>query len=153
MLQLPWARGYRRPWPPIRRIFADANSGTVPLLLRSSPSDLALSFSLGIPLFRLTSVFLRSVGLFSINQAVFFFVNPPPLSHLAVYQLHQFSLLETMLAAKQLFSIDALSAFFTVGSAQARSGCSRTGIVQDGDTCNSFSSCEGVSTCVISLKT
>jgi hypothetical protein len=57
-----------------------------------------------------------------------------------------------MLAAKQLFSIVALSAFLTVASAQAREGCSRTGTVQDGDTCDSLSSREGVSTCVISLK-
>jgi hypothetical protein len=43
-----------------------------------------------------------------------------------------------MLAAKQLFSIVALSAFLTVASAQARSGCSRNGTVQTNDTCNIY---------------
>ncbi|KAF8265764.1 hypothetical protein EI94DRAFT_1734732 [Lactarius quietus] len=51
-----------------------------------------------------------------------------------------------MLAARQLFSIVALSAFLTVASAQARSGCSRNGTVQAGDTCNSFSVRDNVST-------
>jgi LysM repeat protein len=51
-----------------------------------------------------------------------------------------------MLAVKQLFSIVALSAFLTVASAQARSGCSRNGTVQANDTCNIFSARNNVST-------
>jgi hypothetical protein len=51
-----------------------------------------------------------------------------------------------MLAAKQLFSIVALSAFVTVVSAQARTGCSRNGTVQAGDTCNALCARDNVST-------
>ncbi|KAN0134321.1 hypothetical protein V8E53_007819 [Lactarius tabidus] len=51
-----------------------------------------------------------------------------------------------MLAAKQLFSIVALSAFLTVVSAQARTGCSRNGTVQLGDTCNIICARDSVST-------
>jgi len=51
-----------------------------------------------------------------------------------------------MLAAKQLFSIVALSAFFTVASAQARTGCSRNGTVQAGDSCDALSARDSVST-------
>jgi hypothetical protein len=51
-----------------------------------------------------------------------------------------------MLAAKQLFSVVALSAFLTVASAQARSGCSRNGTVQTNDTCNILSARDNVST-------
>jgi len=51
-----------------------------------------------------------------------------------------------MLAAKQLFSIVALSAFLTVASAQANSGCSRNGTVQDNDTCDILSARDSVST-------
>ena len=58
-----------------------------------------------------------------------------------------------MFAAKQLFSIVALSAFLTVASAQARSGCSRNGTVQENDTCDILSARDSVSTCVVvSLK-
>jgi len=51
-----------------------------------------------------------------------------------------------MLAAKQLFSIVVLSAFLTVASAQARSGCSRNGTVQANDTCDVLSARDSVST-------
>ncbi|KAH9065618.1 hypothetical protein EDB87DRAFT_861384 [Lactarius vividus] len=51
-----------------------------------------------------------------------------------------------MLAAKQLFSIVALSAFLTVASAQARLGCSRNGTVQENDTCDVLSARDSVST-------
>jgi len=51
-----------------------------------------------------------------------------------------------MLAAKQLFSVVALSAFLTVASAQARSGCSRNGTVQPNDSCDIFSARNNVST-------
>ena len=58
-----------------------------------------------------------------------------------------------MLAAKQLLSIVVLSVLFTIASAQARAGCSRNGTVQYGESCDIFSAREGVSTCVILLKT
>ncbi|KAI9454141.1 hypothetical protein BJY52DRAFT_1123028 [Lactarius psammicola] len=51
-----------------------------------------------------------------------------------------------MPAAKQLFSVVALSAFLTVASAQARLGCSRNGTVQDSDTCDILSARDSVST-------
>jgi hypothetical protein len=56
-----------------------------------------------------------------------------------------------MLAAKQLFSIVALSAFVTVVSAQARTGCSRNGTVQAGDTCNALCARDNVSTYQLAL--
>ncbi|KAI0256997.1 hypothetical protein BJV78DRAFT_1365851 [Lactifluus subvellereus] len=51
-----------------------------------------------------------------------------------------------MFFAKQLFSIVALSAFLTVASAQVRACCTRTGIVQNGDTCDKLSARDNVST-------
>ncbi|KAI9455948.1 hypothetical protein BJY52DRAFT_1278346 [Lactarius psammicola] len=51
-----------------------------------------------------------------------------------------------MFATKQLFSIVVLSAFFTVASAQARAGCSRTGAVLENDTCDILSARDSVST-------
>ncbi len=59
-----------------------------------------------------------------------------------------------MLAAKQLLSIVALSAFLTLVSAQARAGCSRNGAVQDNDTCDIqvLSARDSVSTSVVLPK-
>lgn len=57
-----------------------------------------------------------------------------------------------MHAAKQLFSIVALSAFLTVVSAQARTGCSRNGTVQPNDTCDILCARDSVSTCVLSMN-
>ena len=56
-----------------------------------------------------------------------------------------------MFSAKQLFSIVALSAILTVSSA-ARVGCTRFATVQDGDTCNTLSVRNGVSTYARSLR-
>jgi hypothetical protein len=44
-----------------------------------------------------------------------------------------------MFAAKQLFSIVALSAVLTIAFAQAHYGCSRNGSVQIDDTCDIYS--------------
>ncbi|KAI0258615.1 hypothetical protein BC834DRAFT_974967 [Gloeopeniophorella convolvens] len=51
-----------------------------------------------------------------------------------------------MSITKQLFALVALSALFAVASAQARTGCSRNGTVQDSDTCDILSARDNVST-------